>query len=207
MIIRTGTLSNGVATVTALKRTDDLTAGLFIYGNNVPVETKIQSIDSATQITMDKNASGSGAISLDFNPGHVGVYHERNCALEDARFQIDERGELIQIIERNEVNVSRDRYNSVKKRSQTTKYSFKTYPIDFNPNERALEKAGLREEVDVVIYTAMKDWSDNGIDFKDIEPTKMTIKLRGENYEIKQKGLASQFSDTFLWITFGIFKR
>ena len=208
MITRNGTTIVGTKPITGLRRTDDLAVGLFVYGTGIDVETTIASIDSTTQISLSKNATASGTNNFDFTPANVGVYHERNCAMIDAYNEIEERGEIVAIILRNESNVTRGRYNSITKRDQDTKYMVKAYPINYNPNERDLEKAGLRERVDVVIYTSMKYWRDNSVDFdNDMIANKMTIKMRGSDYEVKDKGLVSQFSDFFLYGTFGLSKR
>ena len=206
-MIRAGTITSSAATVTALKRTDDLVADLFIYGDGIPVDTKILSIDSSTQVTMRRNATKTGSKSLDFTPASVGVYHERNCALIDAENEINERGEKVIVIYRTESNVTRDRYNSIKKRQQTTKYILNAYPITIDPSKRAMEKAGLREEVDALMYTPMRYWNTQSVEFKDLIAEKITVKLRGETYELSNKGMVSQFSDTFLYITFGLNKK
>lgn len=209
MIIRSGVLTDLSAVITDLKRTDDLNAGLFLYGDNIPVETKILSVDEddVTQITMTKNATGSGIVSINFSPASVGVYHETNCALMDAQNEINERGEQLKFILRGEGDLKRDRYNSIKAKNQKPKYFLKAFPITIDPSSRELEKAGLREEVDALVYTSMKEWSDQSVDFIDIEPEKMSVILRGETYEVREKGMVSQFSDTFLYLTFGLFKK
>ena len=139
----------------------------------------------------------------------VGVYQEMIDAITDIKSVIDERGNLIQIILRGEQNISRDAYNSIKSKSNIdTKYFFRSYPIEFNPNTKKLWAAGLREECDVLIYTAMKDWIDIGLGFSDIILNgNHSVVIEGENYEIKEKALVSQFADTYLYISLGCFKR
>ena len=208
MILRTGTLTATSAIVTGLSRTDDLQVGIYVYGDGVPVDTAIESIDSSSQITLSSNATGTGAVSLEITTAQVGVYHERNCALIDAKAIIDERGDLVQFFYRKESNVSRDRYGSIKKRDVDTKYNIRAYPVQFNPSEKELEKAGIREKAEVVIYTAMKDWIDNSISFEDFPlKTLNTVRLQGQAYEVRNKGLANQMNDTYLNISFGLFKR
>lgn len=208
IIIRPASLVSASPDISGLKRTSDLIPGLFIYGGGIPVETKILSITSATALKMDKNATATGAWSLEFTPASVGIWQERTDALIDIKNNVDERGDLIQFIFRTEANVARDVYNSIEKREETTSYFMRAYPVEFSPSIKKLEKAGLREECNVLIYTAMKDWINNGIDFKDIEiATRNTIKLQGDTYEIKEKALVSQFADTFLYITFALNKK
>ena len=63
-ITRTGTLSDGAATVTSLSATSDLYIGSYVIGTGIPTGAKIKSIDSASQITLDVDAFASGATSL-----------------------------------------------------------------------------------------------------------------------------------------------
>jgi len=57
-IIFTGNLTNGSPVVTAVSpNTTGLTVGMVVSGTGVPVSTKILTIDSSTQITLDHNAT------------------------------------------------------------------------------------------------------------------------------------------------------
>ena len=208
MIVRNGTLTAGSAIVTAMERTDDLQPGIWVYGSGVPVDTTILTIDSATQITLSRANTLTGVKSLEITTAQVGVYHERNCALIDAKSIIDERGDLVQFYFRIESNVTRDKYNSIKKRAVDTKYNIRAYPVQFSPSEKQLEKAGIREQAEVVIYTAMKDWITAGINFEDFEMDgRSTVRLQGQIYEIRNKGLVNQMNDTFLNVSFGLYKK
>ncbi len=206
-IARIGTLTTGSAVVTGLRRTSDLQTSLWTYGAGVPVETNILSIDSASQVTLSRDATATGATALEFTTAIVGTYHERNCALIDIKNIVDERGDLVQVFIRDESEVTRDRYGSIKKKGVTTKYDIRAYPVEFRPSEKQLEKAGLREKADVTIWTAMKDWIDNSINFADFRmDAKNSVILQGEKYEIRDKGLVLQLNDVFGYITFGLFK-
>lgn len=206
IVIRTGSIVDTVATITGLANTLDLEIGMKIYGNGIDVDTKIVSIDTSSQITMDKDAVSTDTISLQFTFSEPGTVLERNCALIDAKNIIDERGQVVKFLETNEVNISRDSYNSYKKKTRTTVHDLFSYPITFTPSRRAIELAGLREETEVLIYTSNKDWIDKGFDISDIDDERWNVKLNGKKYEVKEKGFSSQFLDTFLYITFGLFK-
>jgi hypothetical protein len=69
-----------------------------------------------------------------------------------------------------------------------------------------MEKAGIKENVDVQIYTAMQDWIDAGLNYEDIEVIRGTVELAGCRYQIKAKNQQSQFSDTYLYIVLGLTK-
>lgn len=210
MITRIGTLTIDNNVITGLKKTSDLAPNMFIYScDNIQIDSNITTVDSQTQITISKNALISGDKSLIFSNANIGVYQEMMDALTDVKNVIDERGTIIQFILRQEQNINRDDYNSIKKKSNTdTKYFLRTYPVEFRPNQKRLEKAGLREECDVLVWTAMLDWINAGINFSDIILNlNHSIILEGETYEIRDKALVSQFADTFLYLTLGAFKR
>src|SRR5262249_17709922 len=60
----TGTLTNGSASVTGIPSTKGLVAGQAVTGTGVPAGTTIQSVNSATAITLSAKATASGAQNL-----------------------------------------------------------------------------------------------------------------------------------------------
>lgn len=204
-MIRTGILINGSAVITGLRRTSDIDIGLYVYGDGIPVGSYIESIDSSSQITLNANCTVSGSVSLEFSTANVGTYHERVCMLKDVQNIVKERGDLLKINLRLEDNIIRDKYNSIQKRKNEKIYFFRAYPIEYSPAENRLEKAGLRQEARVIVYTAMQDWIDAGIDYGDINlDLKQTATLQGETYEIIEKAFVSQANDSYLYITLGL---
>lgn len=208
MKTRTGNTTASSAIITTLRRTVDLQVGMNIYGTGIPVNAKIESIDSGTQVTMDQDATATGTPSLAFTTANVGVFLERQCALVDSKAVIDERGDLVEIFIRDEGEITRDRYGAVKKNIQTTQYRFRAHPVQFQPSDKQLEAAGLRERATVIIYTSMKDWIDSGIEFEDLRlDMKSSVKLQGDVYEIREKALTGQMNDQYIYLTLGLFKR
>lgn len=194
--------------ILTLSKTSDLSIGLFLYGDGITIDSQILSIDSDTQITLTKNATKTQSVNVEFTTASRDIYLDRLNALDDVSDIINERGDLIHFIFRTESDVTRDGYNSINKRDQNTVLAFRAFPVEFQPSEKRLEKAGIKENVDVLIYTSMKDWLNYGIDFNDIEmATRNTVKLQGNIYEIRAKGLMSQFNDTYLYVTFGLNKK
>lgn len=62
---QTGTTTSGSAVITGLTSTTGMTAGMYVSATSgIPAAAQIQSVDSATQITMNVNATASGARSL-----------------------------------------------------------------------------------------------------------------------------------------------
>jgi hypothetical protein len=71
-IQQTGTLIGGSNVVPQMTDTSSLSPGMPISGIGIPVGTRIDSVDSATQIRMSNNATVSGATPLVFAPYGVG---------------------------------------------------------------------------------------------------------------------------------------
>jgi len=63
---QSGTIVSGQATITALTDTSQLIVGMLIGASGIPGTATIQSIDSATQITMTANATGNLTQSTTF---------------------------------------------------------------------------------------------------------------------------------------------
>lgn len=60
----TGTRSSGSAVITGLASTADFVAGQAITGSGIQKDTRVASVDSGSQITLDKTATASGAATL-----------------------------------------------------------------------------------------------------------------------------------------------
>lgn len=66
-LTQTGNISTGLATVTALGSTTNLRVGMRVVGAGIPADTRILTIDSASQVTLNKNASATTVgVSLEF---------------------------------------------------------------------------------------------------------------------------------------------
>lgn len=139
----------------------------------------------------------------------LGTEMEKTQALNDARNIIRERGMLITIRLYKEQKITRDKYNTIKKRNkdQITELSFYSFPIIFDPTTKQLENFGIRERVYVLVKTSMLDWIDNGFDMstlKNIDSIRATVIINGAKYEIRNKQFDSQYQDTFLYIHLGL---
>lgn len=101
-----------------------------------------------------------------------------------------------------------DKLKSIK-RVAADIYSLYAHPVTESPSLRIREKAGIKEEVDVLIYTASLDWIDAGIDFKsiDIENTKVEIPALGVGtFTIKERSRGQLFANCPLEYIFGLIK-
>ena len=140
----------------------------------------------------------------------TGASFEALCAQQDVQAALREYGQTVTMHIRTEANVVRDNYNSIQDRptDQTPVTAvFCAYPVQYQPSEKQLEKAGLREKVDVSIQTAVLDWTDAGWDFTKIDIKRTTVIVDGEEYEIRDKGRVSQFQNVWLYYSLGLSKR
>lgn len=138
--------------------------------------------------------------------GNCGVDIELKHALLEVKCVIDQYGMEVEFFIEDENEITRDKYGSIIKDTDSS-LKMNAYPLTYNPTDKQIEKAGLRERTEALFYTATQDWKDAGIDFKDIEIIRSKVEINGERYVIKDKGRISQFSDTFLYITFGVSKK
>lgn len=141
-----------------------------------------------------------------------GVSLEYVHALQDAQAWEAEYGNPITIHVRSESGVTRDDYNSiVARQSDLLKIEINAATIDYQPSKYKLEKAGLREECDVMVHVAMQYFMDAGLAFDDLEPKRMTFVIgaipgesNGARYEVADKCRAVPFGNGFLYIAFGL---
>lgn len=71
-ISQSGTRTSGSAVITGLSDTSKMSAGMDVSGTGIPSSTQIASVDSASQITLDQNATSSGTSTVVVAPFGVG---------------------------------------------------------------------------------------------------------------------------------------
>ena len=138
------------------------------------------------------------------------VQLERDQILEDEWIWAETYGDEITVYLNSESSVVRDPYNSLQQ--ENTKISpavliLRAYPIVFNPNKWQLEKAGIQEQVNVIVTIPMKYWILVGYDINDLNGIKGSVSLRQEMYTITDKSLQRQMADTFASMNVGLFKK
>jgi hypothetical protein len=77
-IQQTGSRGSSSALITGLSSTANMRAGYYVFGAGIASGTQIQSVDSATQITMTGTASSSGTSTVIVSP----------CLLNTGTFQL-----------------------------------------------------------------------------------------------------------------------
>jgi hypothetical protein len=127
-------------------------------------------------------------------------------ALQDVRALACEYGTKIKINIRNEIDIKRDKYNSIAQRDTGLELSVHAYPLNYSPSTYDLQKAGLKENSKAIAWVPMQDFKDAKVEFNDIEIHRTSIQTPIGRYEITDKVLSSQFGSTYLYIVFGLAK-
>ncbi len=201
--IKTATFVLGSNIVT-IDDTDEIIAGLNAYSSLLPVGTKVNSIVDGTHLQLSNNALDNGDATLklfDMIPYKV---LERNDALKEVQDIVNAEGVFVHIILRGESNVTQDEYKSVKNKAQLKSVWLKAFPIIDNPSKNEIDKIGLKEDTEIVIYTSMKDWIDKGYSFDDISLEYSTVKYDGATYKIRDKKRLDKIGNQYLYIVLGL---
>ena len=136
----------------------------------------------------------------------LGVQLEQTNALQDAADYLYERGSEVYLYDNNESTVDRDKYNSIKKRDPSVK-TFHAFPIDYSPTDNQLKKAGIREQVDVIVTLAVQHLTTQSLSYSDIDSIRFEVELDGDMYLIKDKNQINHFSHTYLNVVLGLNKK
>jgi hypothetical protein len=207
-VIQSGifTLSSNIVTTATPK----LIAGLYLYSLcTVPgsIISTIGSGGSAGTITISKNAYKAYTGNIRFTDSNPFAYSLKMDALRQVKYEVDFIGNLVQFNYREESDVTRDDYNSIKAKNIIHNYYMKCYPIVKNPSADKLEKAGLRDESDLLLYLPTLSLNLLGFTFDDIDKNRMTIKVDNQTYEIKEKSEVGQIANEYCYVTLGLFKK
>lgn len=135
----------------------------------------------------------------------AGVELEQIHALQDAADYLYERGSEVKIYVNDETTIERDIYGSTKKRTPTY-ITLHAFPLDYNPTDDQLMKAGVREQVDLMITLATKHLTDNGLSYADIDSGRFQVEVNGDLYNIKDKNQINMFSHVYLNVVLGLNK-
>ena len=150
---------------------------------------------------------GSSGVSTDCT-----IYVEAMGYRQDALDAAMQYGTPVTFRPRKESDVSRDSLGTIKKKSITPTFETWALPVERQPDARKLEKAGVRAEVDVLIYTPIQSWIDAGLfsddtagkDFSAIDMIRDTVILDGQEFKIADKGLSTRIGKYPVYITFGL---
>lgn len=121
------------------------------------------------------------------------VYHEREEYGKPCTFHLNA-----------ESAVTRDKYNSLKSLNTPVDLPLKAFPVEYRPTARQYEQAGIRNQGDVLLYTAKKDWDDASVDFHDIDIVRTHVSLEKRSYEVVDKNRIGQIGDDYLYFVFSL---
>jgi len=133
-----------------------------------------------------------------------GADHETYGAKVDVRDLCREYGFPTKIEIRGESDVGRDRYQSIKQRTTMHPLNVWAFPFVHNPNTKEIEKAGLREQADAMMYFSKLEMEEQEWGFDDIELIRCTVIVEAHQYRIKEKNLHSHHGRDHLYITLGL---
>ena len=187
-----------------LAKTNKLVAGLNCYNVNLPMKTKILTVVDTTTLKLTQNALADYVGTIIYTDLEPSKYAEKKQALKDVQCIVKCNGQYIEYILRDETQVTRGAYSSIKSKTQDIKVLLKAFPITYSASKEFLEKVGLKEDCNIVIHTAMQDWIDEGYGYEDIETIRSTIKLNGISYKISEKTLADYIGNNGCYVVFGI---
>ena len=134
---------------------------------------------------------------------------ERRQALVDIRDTVREWGEKLKFFIRSEADVKRGSLGTVVSKS-TSSIEVSAYPIQRNPDEKQLTKAGLSHECSALIYTSALAWADLGmlnlddLILDEFDLSRMTVALDGKEMKISQIGFANRINQTPTYVTFAL---
>jgi hypothetical protein len=143
------------------------------------------------------------------------VLFEFRQAMRDAQAAAREYGNPVTLhLRQAEAGVSRDAYHGIYDRAGGADFPLKSPQIDYTPTKRQLEKAGLREDCEAVVWLTAQDLEDAGIDFNGLEQTRTTVTIGaipgesgGAMYQLREKSRASPFANGYLHRTLGLTRR
>jgi hypothetical protein len=200
------TISSPALIVSDIKDTLNLFAGMYAYSSSLIPCSRIISIIGTT-ITLDSNSIATGTDNIIFSDLTPSQFLEKCEILKEAQDVINNQaGGVIKIFVRDESNIIRGKYRSIKTKSIENEIYIKAWPIVFSPNANTLEKLGLREEVDLAVTIPSKSWTDAGYTFQDFDLIRFTFVFNNESYEIKEKTRTTQVYNDFVFYNFGLFK-
>lgn len=170
-----GNTTNSSAVITSITDTSNLEVNMFVTGTGIPSQTKILSIDSATQITLDKNATAT----------NVGTSLSFGFEIEFDYPPVEPSGEVLDAKERISVSISGVRQVSV----------------DFIEARRKLKFSFLTETIKQKVDTFMQSHGLLGKEFRYFDDktsiTYQTFEINSLKYEPKK--IAPKGVDVYVW--------
>lgn len=144
--------------------------------------------------------------------GDCSMNLEALSACQTAMDVCNQYGTPLDIKVRGESAIRRDSLGAIISRDISPRMTMYAHPVERSPDRRKLDKAGLREEVDVAIYTPLQAWVNAGIidldrlgdTFEAIDMTRWTVIMDGIEWKLSDKGLSVRVGALPLYVTLGL---
>ena len=137
----------------------------------------------------------------------LGIQLESELCSKDVQQTVNDYGQLIDVYLRHESTVTRDRYGSIKTFSAVPDFSIAAFPINVNPTSDQMEKAGLREKTDLILWTAQQDWTNNNIAFRDLDHERATFNYDGQMFILQTKNQTQKIGNVYMYFVLGLNKK
>lgn len=134
---------------------------------------------------------------------------ERRQALKDVRNTVREWGQVLSFFLRSEADVKRGSLGTIVSKSIKS-FQVSAYPIQRNPDEKQVTKAGLSEKCSALIYTSALEWAMldmlnlNDLILDEFDISRMTVALDGREMKVAQVGFANRINGMPLYVTFAL---
>lgn len=136
--------TNASPTLTGIASTADLRVGMRVVGTGIPVNTRILAIAGANSVTMDKNATATATVSVEFQDrftiGEVDYWAGSSQTVATNTFLVDASGTPAQNIDSTAVNLIQIINTSS---SNTTLYAYYISGVDDLPGQMLFEERSI----------------------------------------------------------------
>jgi len=113
---------------------------------------------------------------------------------------------------RTEAQVTRDGYDTIKRKTLVGSRDIETYalPVDRGPDVRKLQALGIREDCDIAVTVPLADWAEIikaetiGPDFAGLDLNRMTVELDGQQFKVADKGIPVRYGARSVALSFGL---
>lgn len=191
---------------TNINDTDLLFNGLYLYSEAVKSCAVVTNIIDDTTIEISENPIKTGDYDIVFSDLVPYKYLDLCESLKDVQDIVNNNGQFIRIVFRNENDLTRDDYNSIDARKRQSILDVKAHPILFDPTTDQIEKAGFFEKQDVIVWLARKDLIDNNYEFDNFDELRDTVKINGETFRINDKNKRDFMGNEYLYFVLGLGK-
>lgn len=161
--------TNGSANLTTIADTTDLRVGMRIVGTGIPSDTRIKTITGANTLTMSKNATATGTVSIEFQDrfsiGDVDYWAASANDVATNSFKVDTSGTPSQNINATALNLIQIINTST---SNSVLYAYYISSLDDLPGQILFEERTVGGEAFIATSTA-------GASFSPTLPNQYTI--------------------------------